>query len=125
MHSWQLYRTLICFICCFSTNTFPLCKAHFLFGGSFCFNIVVLIYITGTKRERGLVWDEMEHLEDSKTTMESEELYDMPFGITSCLSSQSWVRYIPFCPWRGKRTQGSSDENNIEERHGSIKNVEF
>uniref|UniRef100_A0A3Q4AMP1 Solute carrier family 23 member 1 n=1 Tax=Mola mola TaxID=94237 RepID=A0A3Q4AMP1_MOLML len=60
--------------------------------------------IPGTKRERGLVWDKMEHLEDSKKTMVSDELYDLPFGITSCLSSQSWVRYIPFCPWKGQRT---------------------
>lgn len=65
-----------------------------------------LLNISGTKRERGLlVWDEAEHLEESEKPLASEELYDLPFGITSCLSSQSWVRYIPFCPWKGHRAE--------------------
>ncbi|KAK2856462.1 hypothetical protein Q5P01_005197 [Channa striata] len=61
--------------------------------------------IPGTKRERGLiVWDEVD-LEDSSNSTETEDMYDLPFGITACLSSQSWVRYIPFCPMKGNRSQ--------------------
>lgn len=59
---------------------------------------------SGTKRERGLSRDNV-YLEDSGNTFGTEEMYDLPFGITSRLSSQSWVRYIPFCPWRGHRSQ--------------------
>ncbi|XP_045917305.1 solute carrier family 23 member 2-like isoform X1 [Micropterus dolomieu] len=60
--------------------------------------------IPGTKRERGIfVWNKV-HLEDSSNTLGTKEVYDLPFGITSCLSSQSWVRYIPFCPWKGHRS---------------------
>ncbi|XP_070705172.1 solute carrier family 23 member 1-like isoform X1 [Pempheris klunzingeri] len=69
--------------------------------------------IPGTKQERGLIaWDRV-HLEDSSNTLGTDEVYDLPFGITSCLSSQSWIRYVPFCPWKGHRTQqhvtGSED----------------
>ncbi|KAF3849643.1 hypothetical protein F7725_019362 [Dissostichus mawsoni] len=41
------------------------------------------------------------------------EVYDLPFGIASCLSSQSWVRYIPFCPWKDSRSEKQSEENNM------------
>lgn len=77
-----------------------------------------LFNISGTKRERGLsVWDEVEHLEDAKKALASEDLYDLPLGITSCLSSHSWVRYIPFCPWKGHRTQYRSEDNDMAQNH--------
>ncbi|XP_076612790.1 solute carrier family 23 member 1-like [Chaetodon auriga] len=67
--------------------------------------------IPGTKRERGLLsWNKVP-LEDSSNTLGAEEVYDLPFGITSCLSSQSWVRYVPFCPRKGHRTQNSELED--------------
>lgn len=60
----------------------------------------------GTKRERGLLdWNKVEQLDDSDESMPSEELYDLPFGITAFLSSQSWVRFIPFCPRNGDGNQ--------------------
>ncbi|XP_044026151.1 solute carrier family 23 member 1-like isoform X2 [Siniperca chuatsi] len=75
--------------------------------------------IPGTKRERGLLaWDK-EHLEDSSNTLGVEEVYDLPFGITSYLSSKSWVRYIPFCPRKGHRTQYTSEDNNMSQGRGS------
>lgn len=59
----------------------------------------------GTKHERGLLdWNKVEQLDGSEESMPSEELFDLPFGITTFLSSRSWVRFIPFCPW-------NSDEN--------------
>uniref|UniRef100_A0A8C9X6R3 Solute carrier family 23 member 1-like n=1 Tax=Sander lucioperca TaxID=283035 RepID=A0A8C9X6R3_SANLU len=49
--------------------------------------------IPGTKSERGLLaWNKV-HLEDSSDTLATKEVYDLPFGITSCLSSQSWVLF--------------------------------
>ncbi|XP_041832678.1 solute carrier family 23 member 1-like [Melanotaenia boesemani] len=70
--------------------------------------------IPGTKHERGLqAWDEV-HFEDSTNTLVSEEVYDLPFGITSCLESQSWVRYIPFCPQRGHTPQHRSADDVSE-----------
>ncbi|XP_077949701.1 solute carrier family 23 member 1 isoform X3 [Gasterosteus aculeatus] len=57
--------------------------------------------IPGTKRERGLLaWDKGDP-EDSAHAAGTDQVYDLPFGITSRLSSQSWVRHVPFCPWEG------------------------
>lgn len=67
----------------------------------------------GTKRERGLLeWTKTEQLEDAKNPMASEELYNLPFGITSCLSSQSWVRFIPFCPHNSQNRQHKSEDDD-------------
>ncbi|XP_035534745.1 solute carrier family 23 member 1-like [Morone saxatilis] len=75
--------------------------------------------IPGTKRERGLLaWDKV-HVEDSCSTLGTEEVYDLPFGITSRLSTQSWVRYVPFCPRKGHRTQDGSEDNNVLQGRGS------
>uniref|UniRef100_A0A3Q3GS86 Solute carrier family 23 member 1-like n=1 Tax=Labrus bergylta TaxID=56723 RepID=A0A3Q3GS86_9LABR len=71
--------------------------------------------IPGTKRERGLLALEELHLQDSGNTLETEEVYNLPFGITSCLSSHSWVRYVPFCPWKGQRTQYKSEDNQTSQ----------
>ncbi|XP_037305766.2 solute carrier family 23 member 1-like isoform X1 [Pungitius pungitius] len=57
--------------------------------------------IPGTKRERGLLaWDKGDP-EDSTYAAGTDQVYDLPLGITSRLSSQSWVRHVPFCPWAG------------------------
>ncbi|XP_049612068.1 solute carrier family 23 member 1-like isoform X2 [Syngnathus scovelli] len=56
--------------------------------------------IPGTKRERGLLVSDETHLEASRI-LETADIYNLPFGITKRLSSRPWVRYIPFCPWRG------------------------
>ncbi|KAM4521436.1 solute carrier family 23 member 1-like [Odontesthes bonariensis] len=78
--------------------------------------------IPGTKDERGLlVWDKG-HFEDSDDTFVSEEVYDLPFGMTSCLQSQSWVRYIPFCPQRGD-TQHNSEGNDMSQNRGTEYNT--
>ncbi|XP_041660825.1 solute carrier family 23 member 1-like [Cheilinus undulatus] len=71
--------------------------------------------IPGTKRERGLLALDEFHVEDLGNTSDAEDVYDLPFGITSCLSSQSWVQYIPFCPWKGKRTQNKSEDNQMSQ----------
>nr|XP_046230030.1 solute carrier family 23 member 1-like isoform X2 [Scatophagus argus] len=75
--------------------------------------------IPGTKRERGLLaWDKVD-LEDSCNTLENEDIYDLPFGITSHLSYRSWIRYVPFCPQKWHRTQYKSEDNNVSQSHGS------
>ncbi|XP_074541955.1 solute carrier family 23 member 1-like [Halichoeres trimaculatus] len=63
--------------------------------------------VPGTKRERGLFASDES---DLKGLSETDEVYDLPFGITSCLSSQSWVRFVPFCPQKRNRTQCNSEE---------------
>ncbi|KAM7368146.1 hypothetical protein PAMP_014393 [Pampus punctatissimus] len=75
--------------------------------------------IPGTKRERGLLALDKVHLEDASSLFGTENIYDLPFGITSCLSSQSWVRYIPFCPWKGHRSQHKSEKNVMSQGRGS------
>ncbi|XP_044185732.1 solute carrier family 23 member 1-like [Thunnus albacares] len=71
--------------------------------------------IPGTKRERGLLAFDKVHLENSSSVLRAEDVYDLPFGITSYLSSQSWVRYIPFCQWRGQKSQYESNENDMSQ----------
>ncbi|XP_028998042.1 solute carrier family 23 member 1-like [Betta splendens] len=68
--------------------------------------------IPGTRRERGLWRDEV-HPEDSDATFGPEHIYDLPLGITSCLSSQPWVRHIPFCPGRSLRSHSQSPEDEL------------
>ncbi|XP_031722098.1 solute carrier family 23 member 1-like isoform X1 [Anarrhichthys ocellatus] len=75
--------------------------------------------IPGTKRERGLLaWGKAD-LEDSIYAAGTEGVYDLPFGITSRLSSQPWVRYVPFCPWEGNRSNDRSEDDNTPQGRGS------
>lgn len=75
--------------------------------------------VPGTKRERGLLPREEVHLEDSSNTLDTDEVYNLPFGITSCLQSKSWVRYIPFCPRTSHRSQNKSEDPDTSQRRGS------
>ncbi|KAK9516996.1 hypothetical protein VZT92_024894 [Zoarces viviparus] len=54
--------------------------------------------IPGSKHERGILAWNKAHEDDSCNTVQSGEVYNLPFGISSYLSSSSWLRYIPFCP---------------------------
>lgn len=87
-------------------------------------NAGLLIVFVGTKRERGL--PDGEHEGISAKFMASFELYDLPFGLTSFLSSWSWVRYVPFCPWRQRKSDGRTEVNNemLRERSELLSNGE-
>ncbi|XP_047428964.1 solute carrier family 23 member 1-like isoform X1 [Mugil cephalus] len=75
--------------------------------------------IPGTKRERGLLaWDKV-HLEDSDNTFGTEEVYALPFGITSYLRSKSWVRYIPFCPRDKHGSQHKTEDSDVPQSRGT------
>uniref|UniRef100_A0A8D3C7U8 Solute carrier family 23 member 1-like n=1 Tax=Scophthalmus maximus TaxID=52904 RepID=A0A8D3C7U8_SCOMX len=78
--------------------------------------------VPGTKRERGLPDLDKVLLEDCGSTLGSDEVYDLPFGITSCLASQSWVRYIPVCPWKGHKSQ--SEDNTVSQNQGDQHSTE-
>ncbi|MBN3310649.1 S23A1 protein, partial [Amia calva] len=68
-----------------------------MFVGGF-FGFILDNTIPGSKKERGIIaWNEAHH-EDSDETLESGEVYDLPFNINSRFFSAPWVRYIPFCP---------------------------
>ncbi|KAM4573460.1 xan_ur_permease domain-containing protein [Odontesthes bonariensis] len=67
-----------------------------MFVGGF-FGFILDNTIPGTKQERGILAWNKAHEDDSSNTLESGEVYSLPFGISSYLSS-SWVQYIPFCP---------------------------
>ncbi|KAJ8381806.1 hypothetical protein SKAU_G00025840 [Synaphobranchus kaupii] len=68
-----------------------------MFVGGF-FGFVLDNTIPGSKNERGIVaWKEA-HDEDSGETLESGEVYDLPFGLSTRFSTSSWIRYVPFCP---------------------------
>ncbi|KAL2093742.1 hypothetical protein ACEWY4_011054 [Coilia grayii] len=68
-----------------------------MFVGGF-FGFILDNTIPGTKQERGIIAWNKAHEEDSNTTVESDEVYGLPFNLSARLSSLSWVRYIPFCP---------------------------
>ncbi|TMS05099.1 Solute carrier family 23 member 2 [Larimichthys crocea] len=68
-----------------------------MFVGGF-FGFILDNTIPGSKHERGIVAWNKAHEDDSSNTLESGEVYNLPFGITSFLSSSSWTRYMPFCP---------------------------
>lgn len=62
-----------------------------------CFELLFLVP-TGSKQERGILAWNKAHEDDSSETLESGEVYNLPFGISSYMSSVSWLRYVPFCP---------------------------
>ncbi|XP_029378271.1 xan_ur_permease domain-containing protein [Echeneis naucrates] len=72
-----------------------------MFVGGF-FGFVLDNTIPGSKQERGILAWNKSHEEDSTNTLESGEVYDLPFGIS--VSSSSWLRYIPFCPAGGSNS---------------------
>ncbi|XP_019712019.1 solute carrier family 23 member 1-like isoform X2 [Hippocampus comes] len=65
--------------------------------------------IPGTKSERGLFVTDETHPEASGT-LETDDIYNLPFGITRCLSSLPWVHKIPFCPGGGQKPLCKSDK---------------
>ncbi|KAI7802437.1 xan_ur_permease domain-containing protein isoform X1 [Triplophysa rosa] len=61
--------------------------------------------ISGTKRERGItVWNRVHH-KASDNTVESDDVYGLPFGISAGLSSFPWTKYVPFCPSHKPRVE--------------------
>lgn len=53
---------------------------------------------TGSKHERGILAWNKAHEDDSSNTLESGEVYNLPFSTSAYFSSSPWLRYIPFCP---------------------------
>lgn len=53
---------------------------------------------TGSKHERGILAWNKAHEDDSSNTLESGEVYNLPFSTSASCSSSPWLRYIPFCP---------------------------
>uniref|UniRef100_A0A3Q1EQ65 Solute carrier family 23 member 1-like n=1 Tax=Acanthochromis polyacanthus TaxID=80966 RepID=A0A3Q1EQ65_9TELE len=76
--------------------------------------------VPGTRLERGLLALEKLQLEDSGSNLGTEEVYNLPFGITSYLRSQSWVRYIPFCPREDHKSQ--SEDSIVSQNQKSEDN---
>ncbi|KAK2841979.1 hypothetical protein Q5P01_012179 [Channa striata] len=83
-----------------------------MFVGGF-FGFILDNTIPGSKDERGILAWNKAHEDDSSNTLESGEVYNLPFGISSHLSSSAWLRYIPFCPPGVPRPlDGSGAETN-------------
>lgn len=73
---------------------------------------------TGSMHERGiLAWNEA-HEGDSINTLESGEVYNLPFGINAYFSSFPWLRHIPFCPTgtTGSLEETETDTNSLENK---------
>nr|XP_057942830.1 xan_ur_permease domain-containing protein isoform X2 [Doryrhamphus excisus] len=68
-----------------------------MFVGGF-FGFLLDNTVPGTKQERGILAWNKAHEDSASNTLESGEVYDLPFGLSSYFSSCSWIRYVPFCP---------------------------
>ncbi|XP_074487930.1 xan_ur_permease domain-containing protein isoform X1 [Sebastes fasciatus] len=87
-----------------------------MFVGGF-FGFILDNTIPGSKHERGILAWNRAHEDDSSNTVESEEVYNLPFGISSYLSSSSWIRYIPFCP-PGESSSMDANALDPKQQHG-------
>ncbi|CAL9697234.1 unnamed protein product [Knipowitschia caucasica] len=88
-----------------------------MFVGGF-FGFVLDNTIPGSKQERGILAWNKAHEDDSSNTLESGEVYNLPFGINSRLAS-TWLQYLPFCPPSVPRSMEGSgaDINALEPKH--------
>ncbi|XP_047452205.1 xan_ur_permease domain-containing protein [Mugil cephalus] len=86
-----------------------------MFVGGF-FGFILDNTIPGSKHERGLLAWNKAHEDVTSNPLESGEVYNLPFGISSYLSSSSWLRYIPFCPPGTPSTMDGcgTDTNSLE-----------
>ncbi|XP_062860868.1 xan_ur_permease domain-containing protein [Trichomycterus rosablanca] len=80
-----------------------------MFVGGF-FGFILDNTIPGTKHERGITEWNKAHKDESDSTVESEDVYGLPCGITSCVSSYSCFKYVPFCPSHKARPQNNTSE---------------
>uniref|UniRef100_A0A672ZTX2 Zgc:110789 n=1 Tax=Sphaeramia orbicularis TaxID=375764 RepID=A0A672ZTX2_9TELE len=89
-----------------------------MFVGGF-FGFILDNTIPGSKHERGILAWNKAHEDDSSNTLESGEVYNLPFGISAYLSSSSWLQYIPFCPSGVSSSLDGSgaDINALEPKH--------
>ncbi|KAG7248402.1 hypothetical protein CRUP_036677, partial [Coryphaenoides rupestris] len=81
-----------------------------MFIGGF-FGFILDNTIPGSKVERGIVAWNRTHQGDSSATLDSGEVYDLPFGISSFLQAYSCTGYVPFCP---PRTPSLLDTDHVE-----------
>uniref|UniRef100_A0A3Q3KBR3 Uncharacterized protein n=1 Tax=Monopterus albus TaxID=43700 RepID=A0A3Q3KBR3_MONAL len=86
-----------------------------MFVGGF-FGFILDNTIPGSKHERGILAWNRAHEDDSSNTLESGEVYNLPFGISSYFSSSSWLQYVPFCPPGVPSSVhgGRADPNSLE-----------
>ena len=73
---------------------------------------------SGSKVERGIVAWNQTH-QEAGGALESDEVYDLPFGISSFFQKSSWTRYIPFCPPRrpGLLDGYDANANSMDIKH--------
>ncbi|KAI3371588.1 hypothetical protein L3Q82_024145 [Scortum barcoo] len=86
-----------------------------MFVGGF-FGFILDNTIPGSKHERGIeAWNKA-HEDDSSNTLESGQVYNLPFGISSYFSSSLLLRYMPFCPpgAPGSLDRCEEDSNALE-----------
>lgn len=58
------------------------------------------------------MWNKAHEVE-TENIVESEEVYGLPCGISSRLESNSWVRYIPFCPSQKARPKNDTSSSPV------------
>ncbi|XP_077424458.1 xan_ur_permease domain-containing protein [Vanacampus margaritifer] len=91
-----------------------------MFVGGF-FGFLLDNTIPGTKEERGILAWNKAHEDSSINTLESGEVYDLPFGMSAYLSSFPWSRYLPFCPpFVPKRPDGCVDDKSAQEPDNAL-----
>ncbi|XP_077452465.1 xan_ur_permease domain-containing protein isoform X1 [Stigmatopora argus] len=83
-----------------------------MFVGGF-FGFLLDNTIPGTKQERGILAWNKAHEDNAINTLESAEVYNLPFGLSSYLASLSWSSYLPFCPPVVPKNLRGDGEDNV------------
>uniref|UniRef100_A0A4W4DTF8 Uncharacterized protein n=1 Tax=Electrophorus electricus TaxID=8005 RepID=A0A4W4DTF8_ELEEL len=68
--------------------------------------------IPGTKCERGIIAWTKAYEDTSESCLENDEVYGLPWGLSSCLSSYVWVRWLPFCPSHKAKEENTSPSSS-------------
>ncbi|XP_061826152.1 xan_ur_permease domain-containing protein isoform X2 [Nerophis lumbriciformis] len=85
-----------------------------MFVGGF-FGFLLDNTVPGTKQERGILAWNNAHEDSTSNTPDSEEVYSLPFGLSSYFSSSSWIRYLPFCPPAAPKSSDGCGANATSE----------
>ncbi|XP_078527267.1 solute carrier family 23 member 1-like [Lissotriton helveticus] len=92
-----------------------------MFVGGF-FGFILDNTIPGTQEERGILAWKQVHEDESADILDTEDIYNLPFGIGTRFCTGSWTRYLPFCP--KPREQDPSTSIQQEDSHDQSKDKE-
>uniref|UniRef100_A0A8D2L0A7 Solute carrier family 23 member 1-like n=1 Tax=Varanus komodoensis TaxID=61221 RepID=A0A8D2L0A7_VARKO len=76
--------------------------------------------IPGSKEERGLLAWKEGHMDGSDDTVNTMDIYDLPFGIGSKICAANWFQYLPMCPKRPANNKAKEHNSRAQESRSKI-----